>query len=291
MLHDALVPVLTRTATAFCGLPSAPADRPDLAQELSAMIEHAGSIGPGNWLARFRRRGTERWAAGVIADSRKTRTGSPFLEALAAQPGEDGQPLPLEVAAVELLNVLRPVVAVGRYIVFGALALHRYPQWREAVATDEAAAERFCAEVRRYYPFFPAVGAYAREPFEALGHAFDAGDWLLFDIYGTNRHAGLWQAPEDFRPDRFAGMPWPASPLTAQGGGDWATTHRCPGEHATMTLMRVAVRRLAGALSYRVPPQDLDVDLSRMPALPEDGFVISDIRPARPRAGQPVGGR
>jgi fatty-acid peroxygenase len=280
VLHEELVPILTRAATSFCGLPSTPADRPDLVQELAAMIEKAGAIGPGNWLARFRRRGTEKWAADTVRESRQGPAASPFLDALAALPGEDGQPLPLEVAAVELLNLLRPVVAVGRYIVFGALALHRHPQWREAVATDEAAAERFCAEVRRFYPFFPAVGAYAREPFAALGHDFAAGDWLLFDIYGTNRHPDLWEAPEAFRPERFAGTPWPASPLTAQGGGDWPTTHRCPGEHATMALMRVALRRLAGRLHYRVPPQDLDVDLSRMPALPEDGFVLSDIRPA-----------
>ena len=32
------------------------------------------------------------------------------------------------MAAVELLNVLRPTVAVDRFIVFAALALHRHPE-------------------------------------------------------------------------------------------------------------------------------------------------------------------
>ena len=41
------------------------------------------------------------------------------------------------VAAVELLNLLRPTVAIARFIVFAALALHLHPEWRARVAEDE----------------------------------------------------------------------------------------------------------------------------------------------------------
>lgn len=283
VLHEALPPVLTRAAAAFCGLAAEAAARPSLPAELASMIENAGSLGPANWLARLRRRGTERWAAEVVARRRETATTAAprdLLDHLANLRDDDGSLLPREVAAVELLNILRPIVAVARFIVFGALSLHEHPAWRAAVAEDEAAAERFCAEVRRVHPFFPAVGATARAPFEALGHTFRKGDWLLFDLYGTNRDPRLWDRPEAFRPERFAAEAWAASPLVAQGTGDFATTHRCPGEHATMTLMRAALRRLAGRLSYQVPPQDLSVDLARMPALPASGFVMADVRPA-----------
>lgn len=50
------------------------------------------------------------------------------------------RPLPRKVAAVDLLNVLRPVVAIGTYITFIAHALHTHPEWRERIrAGDDAA--------------------------------------------------------------------------------------------------------------------------------------------------------
>jgi fatty-acid peroxygenase len=48
----------------------------------------------------------------------------------------------------------------------------------------------------------------------------------------------------------------------------------------TVELTRSALRLLASEVRYEVPQQDLDVDLSRMPALPASGFVIEGVRPA-----------
>ncbi|MFP3670857.1 cytochrome P450, partial [Priestia sp. SIMBA_032] len=57
--------------------------------------------------------------------------------------------LPPQVAAVELLNLLRPTVAVGRYLTFAALALHRHPGWRDDLAAgNDVAAHWFAQEVR-----------------------------------------------------------------------------------------------------------------------------------------------
>jgi fatty-acid peroxygenase len=38
------------------------------------------------------------------------------------------------------------------------------------------------------------------------------------------------------------------------------------------------VRLLTESMSYGVPEQDLRISLSRMPAIPESRFVISDMR-------------
>jgi hypothetical protein len=71
-----------------------------------------------------------------------------------------GELLSPQVAAVELLNVLRPIVAVGVYLTFGALALHRYPLCRQQLQTiPDDYPYLFAQEVRRFYPFFPAVCA------------------------------------------------------------------------------------------------------------------------------------
>jgi cytochrome P450 len=71
---------------------------------------------------------------------------------------------------VERINILRPTVAVARFITFGALALHENPESRERLrAGDEEYLEWFVQEVRRFYPFFPLVGGRAREAFEWRG--------------------------------------------------------------------------------------------------------------------------
>jgi len=64
----------------------------------------------------------------------------------------------------------------------------------------------------------------------------------------------------------------------AQGGGDAATGHRCPGEDATIALMSLAVQLLLHETHYRLPPQDLRLDLRRLPALPIGGFVVEHLR-------------
>lgn len=68
--------------------------------------------------------------------------------------------------------------------------------------------------------------------------------------------------------------------LVPQGGGDHATGHRCAGEWATVALMEVAVDALRRRMRHGVPPQDLRVRRSRMPAQPESGFVLRAVRAA-----------
>lgn len=124
-----------------------------------------------------------------------------------------GELLDSAVAAVELLNVLRPTVAVARYVTFAALALHEHPQAARQVRDGGAAElEQFVQEVRRLYPFFTFVGGRFTTPFVWRGHRFDEGQWVLLDLYGTNRDARAWGAPEQFRPERF--RHWQGDPFT-----------------------------------------------------------------------------
>ena len=87
-----------------------------------------------------------------------------------------------------------------------------------------------------------------------------------------------WLDPDTFRPERFVG--WIGDPysLIPQGAGDVATTHRCPGEALTIELMKTATRLLSRTLAYDVPPQDLSMSLSRIPALPASRFVVERVR-------------
>lgn len=64
----------------------------------------------------------------------------------------------------------------------------------------------------------------------------------------------------------------------AQGGGNHREGHRCPGQRVTIEQMKTIVAILAREMTYTVPPQDLTIDLARMPALPRSRFVMANVR-------------
>ncbi|MCZ7435919.1 cytochrome P450 [Micromonospora sp. WMMC241] len=282
VLYDEVGRILTRAVWAWAGVPLAEADVRRRTAEMHAMIEGPAVLGPKHWRGLLARRRAERWAGELVDRVRAGTLPAPedsALRVIAEHRDERGAPLPRRIAAVGLLNVLRPTVAVDRYVVFAALALHDHPHWRDRVRGDDAATEQFVQEVRRYYPFFPFAAARVRRSFEWRGYAFPQGRRVLLDLYGTNHHPALWPEPERFRPERFAA--WRDDPFSfiPQGGGDHDTGHRCAGEWITIELMKRAVGALTGAMSYRVPPQDLALDLGRMPALPPSGMIVDGVRP------------
>lgn len=281
VLHEEMTEVLTRTGASWCGIPADELDATRRTRELAGMVSRAGSFGPANWAAQMARRRTEAWAADLVSRVRAGELAPPegsFLRVLADHEDLGGDRLEPGTAAVELLNVLRPVVAVSRFVVFAAHALLRHPRWREQLASgDETDLRPFVQEVRRLYPFFPVIGGRAREAFEWYGHPFAAEDWVLLDLYGTNHDPRAWEHPEAFLPERFRGWTGHPESLVPQGAGRYEDDHRCPGEPATIALMEEAVRQLTRRMHYRVPAQDLTIDLRRMPALPRDGFVIREV--------------
>lgn len=283
--------VLCRAVCRWAGLVLEPARIELLTRQLSAMIDGSGAIGPRHWRGRLARSAAESWLMQIIEEVREGKIQAPSSSALMTFAGyveADGLHLEPRVAAVELLNVLRPVVAVARYIAFLAHALHMYPEAASPLSVpsrdeqrDDAARERFVLEVRRLYPFFPAVAAVTRRAFEWHGHVFPADVHVLLDLYGTNRDPEVWQAPEVFWPERFAGrLPGPFE-LVPQGGGDPHTGHRCAGEWLTIALMREALRLLTLEMHYRVPEQDLRIKLSRIPAIPRSRVLLREVSGVR----------
>jgi fatty-acid peroxygenase len=281
VLQHAAEAVLCRAACAWAGVPLGAAESAQRTADFAAMIDGAGSAGPRNLKAQLLRSRTERWARQLVDRAHAGEAGTPDspLQALARARDLQGRPIKRDDAAAELINLLRPTVAVARFITFGALAMHDHPEWRERLASgDDAALTMFTQEVRRFYPFIPAVGGRATARFDWAGVHFDKGTWVLLDLYGTNHHPGLWGDPEVFRPERFAGWHDSGYALIAQGGGDYLGGHRCAGEPATVELMKSALHLLASRVRYRVPQQDFRISLARMPTLPASGFVVDSVR-------------
>ncbi len=283
VLFDEVGEMLCAAICRWAGVPLPERDVRRRTLQLRALIEGPGSV-RRQLRGRIARREEERWLGGLIDQVRAAPPTAPAsaLEVIALHREPDGSLLSRRVAAAELLNVLRPVVAIDRFIVFAALALHDHPEWRRRLAESDDDVEPFVQEVRRFYPFFPAVAGKAAETFTVAGRRVRQGQLVLLDLYGTDHlgtdRGGPWQDPERFAPGRFGdGEPDPFA-FVPQGGGDVTTGHRCPGEWTVIAVMRTAVRLLTREMTYSVPEQDLTVRLNRAPALPESHFVITDVR-------------
>jgi fatty-acid peroxygenase len=193
---------------------------------------------------------------------------------------EDGQELSERTAAVELLNVLRPTVAVSWLAAFAAIAVEEHPAWRDnfrqaAPERQAAMLDSFAHEVRRYYPFVPVLAARARERFEFAEQVVARGQRVLLDVYGTD-HGAEWQDPWSFDPDRFLDVdPCDVAHFVPQGGGPRDSGHRCPGEGVSNALVAVAVEGLARLDQAELPIQDLGYSMRRMPTRPSSGVRLA----------------
>jgi fatty-acid peroxygenase len=282
VLFDAVNLVLTRAICRWVGVPLEDGEDRQMSADLTAMIENAGSIGPAVVKALVQRRGTEKRIRSLIAQARDKQgdDGTPLWR-IAHFRDANGALLDPEHATVEVINLLRPTVAVGRFIMFAAMALHDHPSWAAALhGSDEAQYDRFVEEVRRVYPFFPVIGGIAKEAIDWDGCAIAKGDWVLLALYGTNRDPRRFPAPQTFDPARAPSWRDKGYDFIPQGGGDPSQSHRCPGEQLTVAIMRAATRLLVEAMTYNVAPQDMAMPLRRMPARPNSGFVIADVRAA-----------
>lgn len=282
VLFDASQEILTRAVCRWAGVPLADEEAAGRARLLAALFDHAGRVGPKHWQARLARKRADSWMARFIEDVRAGRIHpleDSAAAAIAHHRDADGQLMAPRVAAVELLNLLRPTVAVAVYVAFVVHALSHHPESGERLRTDEDGfADRFVQEVRRVYPFFPAVVARVAQDFEWRGFHFPRHRRVMLDLYGSNLDPRSWDEPGRFRPDRF--RTWTGDPfaLMPQGGGDHRLGHRCPGEWITIGLMKLASEMLGRRLRYRLPDQDIELDWSRLPALPRSRVVLADVR-------------
>lgn len=283
VLLDEVRMIHCRAVCHWAGVPLDEASAGQRCADLTALIDGAGGVGRRHWQARRARSRAETWIIELIEQVRANHISvdeDSALFAISWHRDEHGNLLTPRIAAVEVLNVLRPCVAVARFVIFAALALHERPEWRQRLQTDEALLEPFIQEVRRYYAFFPFVAARVRRTFDWRGYHFPKGTRVLLDLYGTNRDSRSWQNPHEFQPERFQQNTANAFNFIPQGGGDHDTNHRCPGEWFTLALMKVAVGILTRAMRYEVPQQNLRVDWTRMPIVPESRFVINEVKPA-----------
>jgi fatty-acid peroxygenase len=282
VVYNEVVHILTMVACEWSGIPLSEAEVNKRANQLEALFDSVGAVGPRHWKGRTSRNLAETWLRGIVAQVRDGEVIVPndtALYKMSWYQDKNGELLNEQIVAVELLNIIRPIVAVSVYITFEALALHEHPEEKEKLQNSgEEYTELFIQEVRRYYPFFPVLTARVKEDFLWNGHDFRKGNLVLLDIYGTNHHPDIWEKPDLFYPERFKNREENFYDFIPQGGGDYYRGHRCPGEWLTIEVMKVVLKFLVNKIEYTVPKQDFQYSMVRFPSLPRSRFVISDVR-------------
>lgn len=285
-VYDGSVITYGRAALRWAGVPGDDAEIDVWAQRLGQIVEGFGRKSPAHVEAWVNRRRCDAWAADLVARTRRgeiTPDEGTALYEVAHATNLDGSALDERTAGVELQNATRPTIAVARFAAFAAKALVEHPEYRERIAAEVASrgsllenpsAVAFAQEVRRTSPFVPMLPAFARDSFEWGGQKIRAGQRVLIDVLGTNNDPHEWDAPQEFRPERFDGVDAEkVETFIPQGGGDVHTGHRCPGEKIAVTALSVTVAGLCTP-GVEIDPKGLDFSWTQLPTLPGSGARV-----------------
>ncbi|WP_214822109.1 MULTISPECIES: cytochrome P450 [unclassified Exiguobacterium] len=281
VLYDVAQQVLMKAVCEWAGVPLAREEVEKRTDEMRLLFESGTSLGPTYLQGRKARSSAEAWIRQMVKEVRSNQllpNEQTALYEFSWHRDESGELLPEEVVAVEVLNILRPTVAISVYVLFTVLALHQFPEEAEQVKQGQVTKTAFVQEVRRYYPFFPVAAARVKTDFEWDGYTFTEGTLTLLDLYGTNHDSSIWAAPDQFEPSRF--MDWKESPFNfiPQGGGNVDFGHRCAGEHVTIAILEQVIELFTKEFSYTVPPQDLSYSFVDMPSLPKSKLRLTDVK-------------
>lgn len=246
------------------------------------MIYSFGSIGPRYKKGKKARKESEIWIENIVKEVRSKKLEvdkSTPLYKISFYKDIDNKLLDDKMAAIEIINTIRPIIAVSTYIVFAVLALYTHPLCKEKLIKNEKNYyENFVQEVRRFYPFTPFVGARVKKNFSWNEYEFKKGTLVLLDVYGINHDPRIWDDSEIFRPERFENKEKNLFDFIPQGGGNPAITHRCPGEYVVINITETVLDFLLNYIDFDVKKQDLSYNLNKIPTIPRSGFIISNIK-------------
>jgi cytochrome P450 len=164
-------------------------------------------------------------------------------------------------------------------IAFFFYELARHPEIAAAIARDEALLDQALEETLRLYPPAWIGPRRAAEPFEFGGHRIAAGAPVNYSSWASHRLPGVWEAPNEFRPERFAPEQRARIPKGAYvpfGGG----SRICLG----MRFGQLEIKAIAAAVTerFRVElPVGFRLRIRQTPTLGPAGGLPVRVRVAR----------
>ncbi|MDA9463004.1 Cytochrome P450 [Enterococcus mundtii 3F] len=229
------------------------------------------------------RKKSEKWAQELLEEARENPVAGKenvALYAFAHASDLKGNLLPLDIAAVELLNIIRPTVALTVWAALMGHALFSRPDIYQQLKNDfKELQDPFIQEMRRYYPFFPMLPAFALQDVEVDGYRIPKDSWVILDLYGTNHDERTVDSPEAFLIKRYIGKAKKVSyeeeyEMIAHGGGDFRKMHRCAGEWITLHSLRVFSDQLVNRFAFSVPEQDWTIPFNQFPTYPNSRGLL-----------------
>ena len=288
-VHEDTAVAFGRAAFRWAGIPLSDEEMDRRARQMNRLLDTFGRLRT-NPVAAFERRRLNKWATGLIEQVRAGDIEAPadsVLAHMADLRGIDGERVDAAVAGVELQNLTRPTVAVGRFAAFAATALVEHPEWAERIRaaagdrlTDVPEAVAFAQEVRRTHPFVPMLPGLLTQDTELSGCPMKKGQRVLLDFVGTLTSPREWDNAASFDPERF--LPYDgveeAEAIEAfipQGGAGVYTGHRCPGEKIAVAALSAATVLLTRpTVEISTDVEDLTFPWTQMLTRPATGVRI-----------------
>lgn len=229
------------------------------------------------------RNDSEKWAKELIEEARKNPVPGKedlALYTFANARDLEGDLLSLDVAAVELLNIIRPTVALTVWVALMGHALFEIDGVYDELKADfDKLQDPFIQEMRRYYPFFPMLPAIAVSDVEIDGYKIPKDSWVVLDLYGSNHDERTIKNPEKFDIKRYIGKAEDISyeeeyEMIAHGGGKFREMHRCAGEWITLHTLRVFSDQLVNEYKFSIPKQDWTIPIDQFPTYPNSKSLL-----------------
>jgi cytochrome P450 len=133
-------------------------------------------------------------------------------------------------------------------------------------------------EVLRLHPIGPLIVRRTAAPVMLREYEIPSGTYLVACAYNAQRHADYWDAPGDFRPERFfERKPDPYAWIPFGGGA-----RRCIGMAFALFEAKVVLGTLLGETTVRLPRPPAKVSLRSFMFAPAGGPEIM-VEPPKPR--------
>lgn len=114
------------------------------------------------------------------------------------------------------------------------------------------------AHIKETLRLYPSAAFFARDASESVdieGVQIEKGDALFFPVYSLHRNEKLWEAPDEYRPERFRGDPIPRGQYIPFGDGPRICIGAQYAETEIMVLMASVLRRISFSLSDEQMPE------------------------------------
>ena len=220
------------------------------------------------------------------------------LSRILAARTEDGRPITVEEARMEVHHVVVAGLIVWAWFVEAILELDRRPDLKEKLLAEIRGLppgppslpaigrlhglQSLSMEIRRLAPVIFVLFGKARRTFEFAGYTVPGGWQVLWGLRSSHIRPEVYREPESFDPARFdpprAEHKTHPHAFVPNGAGP-VTGHKCAGYEFAPLLLQVFLIELYRSHDVLVAkPQNLELDWSRIPPEPRDGLRAT-VRP------------